>query len=731
LGYVSEQITLSADQLASKLNDPQREAVTHEGGPLLILAGAGSGKTRVLTHRLAWLVASGRADAHEILAITFTNKAAQEMRERVELLINRSTKGLWVMTFHAACARILRIDGDRLGYASGFSIFDQDDSRRLIRRAIDEVGLDTKRTSPAAVQSEISRAKNAMLTPAEYAEMSGSWWEETVAGIYTDYERSLQRQNAMDFDDLLVRTVRLLETHDDLSARWSKRFRHVLVDEYQDTNQAQYRLLKQLSDSHRNLAVVGDDDQSIYSFRAADIRNILDFEKDYPDAKVVKLEQNYRSTQTILSAANAVIANNTERKSKSLWTDLGEGDPISVVEVDDEHSEARFVAGEIAKLIDEGTNPSEIAVFSRTNAASRPLQDRLTRQDISFQVIGGTKFYERAEVRDAIAYLQLVANPNDEAAFQRIVNSPRRGIGRTSVGRVLEWNNTVGASVWETASNPSSVPGLGAAAVKAIERFMQLMNELSELAVGGAGVGELVQAVLDRTGYIETLEAERSIEAEGRIENLRELVEVGKEFDGDSAEEDSSLAAFLAQVSLVADADERDQDGGYMTLMTLHNAKGLEFPHVFVIACEEGMFPHMRAVEEGSIEEERRLCYVAITRAERELTMTWARRRTVFGNSLGGIPSRFLSEIPRELLAGVDTSDPATSSTSGGGWASAALNAEVSDTGFHIGQDVVHETFGGGVITGIEPGGVVVIRFRTDKAERRLVASLAPLTAAS
>ena len=714
------------DELVAKLNAPQREAVTHDGGPLLILAGAGSGKTRVLTHRLAWLVASGRVNAHEVLAITFTNKAAQEMRNRVELLINRSTKGLWVMTFHAACARMLRIDGERIGYAPGFSIFDQDDSRRIIRRSLDDLGLDTKRTSPAAVQSEISRAKNAMLTPQETAEMAGSWWEETVADIYLEYERTLQRQNAMDFDDLLVRTVRMLDAHEDLKHRWSGRFRHVLVDEYQDTNQAQYRLLRLLADRHRNLAVVGDDDQSIYSFRAADIRNILDFEKDYPDAHVVKLEQNYRSTQTILSAANAVIANNSERKSKSLWTELGEGDPISIVEVDDEHSEARFVGGQIGKLTEEGVNPGEIAVFSRTNAASRPLQDRLTRQDIPFQVIGGTKFYERAEVRDAVAYLQLVANPADEASFQRIVNSPRRGIGRTTVGRILAWANTTGDTVWETASKPEAVPGLGAPAVKALNRFMLLMDELRERRAAGDGVGALVEAVIERTGYIETLEAERSIEAEGRIENLRELVEVGREFDR-SDDEDSTLEAFLAQVSLVADADERDQEGGYVTLMTLHNAKGLEFPHVFVIACEEGLFPHMRSIEEGSVEEERRLCYVAITRAERELTMTWARRRTVFGNSMSGIPSRFLSEIPREFIAGADD---APVSSSGGGWAAAALTAEVGDVTYRTGQDVVHEQFGRGVVTSIEPGGVVAVRFAGDGAERRLVASLAPLAPA-
>ncbi|MEI6447076.1 MAG: UvrD-helicase domain-containing protein [Actinomycetes bacterium] len=714
----------SPDDLTAALNEPQRAAVTHDSGPLLILAGAGSGKTRVLTHRLAWLVATGRARAHEILAITFTNKAAQEMRDRVELLTGRSTQGLWVMTFHSACARMLRIDGERIGYSSGFSIFDQDDSRRLIRRTLDDLGQDPKRITPASVQAEISRAKNAMLNPSEYGETVGSWWEETVAEAYRSYERGLERQNAMDFDDLLVRSVRMLDSHEDLQKRWSSRFKHVLVDEYQDTNQAQYRLLRLLSDSHRNLAVVGDDDQSIYSFRAADIRNILDFEKDYPDATVVKLEQNYRSTQTILTAANAVIANNAERKSKSLWTELGEGDPLVIAEVEDEHAEARLIAGEIGKLVDGGAALGEIAVFSRTNAASRSLQDRLTREDVAFQVVGGTKFYERAEVRDAIAYLQLLANPNDEAAFQRIVNSPRRGIGRTSVGHILGWANTSGGSVWEAASDPSAVPGLGTAAIKSIGRFMGLMEELRGEAAAGAGVAQLIESVISKTGYIETLEAERTIEAEGRVENLRELVEVGREHD--RSEDDKSLEAFLAQVSLVADADERDQEGGLVTLMTLHNAKGLEFPYVFVLGCEEGLFPHMRSIEEGSIEEERRLCYVAITRAERELTMTWARRRTVFGNQMGGIPSRFLAEIPVELVEG--GGDAAASTHPG--WDEQALSEAAESSAFRIGEGVVHKTFGSGVVTAIEPGGVVAVRFAADGSERRLVASLAPLTSA-
>ncbi|CAB4879863.1 MAG: AAA family ATPase [Actinobacteria bacterium] len=717
-----------ADQLLEHLNPPQRDAVTHDSGPLLILAGAGSGKTRVLTHRLAWLVATGRADATEILAITFTNRAAKEMRHRVEHLINRSTQGLWVMTFHSACARILRIDGEKIGYASGFSIFDQDDSKRLIKRTLDDLGHDPKRVAPAAVQGEISRAKNAMLTPAEYSDSTGSWWEETVAEVYRSYERSLEQQNAMDFDDLLVRTVRLLEGHDEVRQRWNRRFKHVMVDEYQDTNHAQYRLLNLLSQERRNLAVVGDDDQSIYSFRSADIRNILDFEKDHPDAVVVKLEQNYRSTQTILSAANAVISNNQERKSKSLWTESGEGDRIQIIDLEDEHAEARFVAGQIARLEEEGTSRDDIAVFSRTNATSRAMQDRLTREGIPFQVVGGTKFYERAEIRDAVAYLQLIVNPADQAAFSRVVNTPRRGIGPTTVSRVLAWANSSGLPVMEAVADPAAVPGLGTAAVKALDRFVAIMTSLAEVRASNPSTGNLVEEMFAKTGLIEALEAERTIESEGRVENLQELIGVGREHDAN--EEDNSLEAFLSQVSLVADADERQDDEGLVTLMTLHNAKGLEFPVVFVIACEEGLFPHSRSIEEGNVEEERRLAYVAITRAERELWLTWAHRRMVFGNWMGGLPSRFLHEIPPELVEGAQERVTEAPSWLMDAVSDSASGGAQSGVNFRIGDDVVHEQFGTGVVTSIEPGGVVAVRFGSDGAERRLVAALAPLAPA-
>src|SRR4051794_12793721 len=491
------------DDLLEHLNPEQREAVTHEGGPLLILAGAGSGKTRVLTHRIAWLVHTRRAAPGEILAITFTNKAAQEMRERVELLVGRRTRAMWVMTFHAACARMLRAEAPRLGYTKQFTIYDSADSRRLIKRNIDELGIDPKRFTPGAIQSQISSAKNKLRSADDYRQLVGSFFEQTVADVYELYEKEIHRMNAMDFDDLLVRAVNVLELFPEVRERYATSFRHVLVDEYQDTNHVQYRWLQLLTDDHRNLAVVGDDDQSIFGFRGADISNILDFQDDHPQAHTVKLEQNYRSTQTILDAANGVIANNRGRKSKRLWTDLGEGDKVKLRELDDEHAEGRFVAGEIERLVDEGVSREEIAVFYRVNAQSRVLEDTLVRAQIGYQVIGGTKFYERAEIKDAMSYLTLLSNPQDGNAFTRIANSPRRGIGQTSLSRVLAHANTMDLPIWDAASEPESIPGLGTAAVKAIGRFMGTMHVLRERAQADISVGELLQEVLRESGYLD------------------------------------------------------------------------------------------------------------------------------------------------------------------------------------------------------------------------------------
>ena len=726
------------EHLLAGLNEPQREAVTHEEGPLLVLAGAGSGKTRVLTHRLAWLVQTGRARPGEILAITFTNKAAQEMRERVELLLGHSTRAMWVMTFHSACARILRAEAPRLGYTRQYTIYDQADSRRLVKQCLDELGLDTKRFTPAAVQSQISAAKNQLRDAAAHRELVGSYFEQTVADVYDLYESSLHRMNAMDFDDLLCRTVDVLRLFPEVRGRYQATFRHVLVDEYQDTNHAQYVLLQLIAGEHGNLMVVGDDAQSVYSFRSADIRNILDFERDFDEVKTVKLEQNYRSTQTILDAANALIAHNREQMPKELWTDLGPGDEIVVRELDDEHAEARYVAGAIERLVDEGLSRSEIAVLYRMNSQSRALEDQLVRREIGYQVIGGTKFYERAEIKDAIAYLTLLGNPQDAVSFQRVANSPRRGIGQTSLSRVLTHASTIGVSVWDAAVAPSQVPGLGAAAVKAIGRFMDTMESLREKAAQRIPIGDLLEAVIHESGYVEWLENERTIEAQGRLENLQELVEVAREFDARSDEEEDTLDVFLQQVALVADADSRKDDEGLVTLMTLHNAKGLEYPVVFVIGMEEGVFPHSRSLDEGNLEEERRLCYVGITRAMRNLTLTHARRRNVFGSATYGLPSRFLGELPVEQL---DREQPVTSWGAAREAGAAAqtrsrgralswgsdVAAEPAVGSFRLGEDVVHAAFGDGVVTGIEPGGIVVVRFR-DGSERKLMAEYAPIT---
>jgi DNA helicase-2/ATP-dependent DNA helicase PcrA len=719
------------DELLAGLNPPQRDAVVHGEGPLLILAGAGSGKTRVLTHRIAYLMRTKQARADEILAITFTNKAAQEMRERVELLVGRATRAMWVMTFHSACARMLRADAHRLGYTRQFTIYDAADQRRLIKRCLDDLDIDAKRFTPRAMQSQISDAKNKLRSSEDYRQLVGSYFEQTVADVYEQYERELHRMNAMDFDDLLVRSVNLLELFQEVRDRYATAFRWILVDEYQDTNHAQYRWLQLLGSEHRNVAVVGDDDQSIYAFRGADVKNILNFQDDFVDAHVVKLEQNYRSTQTILSAANAVVANNRGRMAKALWTEIGEGDPIKVRELSDEHAEARYVAAEIERMVDEGVSREEIAVFYRTNAQSRVLEDMLVRAQIGYQVIGGTKFYERAEIRDAVAYLTFLANPQDAQSFTRVANSPKRGLGQTSLSRVLSHSDTMGITVWEAAEQPETVPGLGTAAQKALGRFMSTMVRLRE-RMESAPVGDLLDELLRETGYYDALEAERTIEAQGRLENLQELVRVGREYD--ALAEEGSVGEFLQQIALIADVDSLRDEEGLVTLMTLHNAKGLEFPIVFMIGMEDGIFPHSRALDEGDLEEERRLAYVGLTRAMRDLTLTYARRRNSFGANSFGMRSRFIDEIPRELT------DQEDKQAVGAGWApgrvaswtnAAAATAEAhpdtAGTVFRLGDDVVHAAFGEGVVTGTEPGGIVVVRFAGDGSERKLMADYAPI----
>jgi len=1081
-------VAAAPEQLLEGLNEPQREAVLHGDGPMLVLAGAGSGKTRVLTHRIAHLIHTGTAQPGEILAITFTNKAAAEMRERVELLVGARTRAMWVMTFHSACARILRAEAERLGYKRTFTIYDEADALRAVKRCVEELDIDPKRFAPRGIRRQISEAKNRLEDAAAYRERVTTYFEQTAADVYEAYEKRLLASNAMDFDDLLGRTVNLFELFPEVLTRYQQTFRYVLVDEYQDTNRAQYRLLQLLAERHGNLMVVGDDDQcvaegtlirmadgtekpveqvragdrvlsnfgsgmlrpatvtrahgaraagigveihtasgrtlvsteehrhfagyrrgltpqlhmtyvmykegvgfrvgvsrtytngqvkpmvgfvqrcrqeradaawvvsthrsdesarmaelelslsygiptlpfvarkggrgpvgsqsmvdrvfatvdshsggrelledhglrfedphyipqsyegrrrnvvvtlcaehrgetpmhlisvggrdpdaaraladlglsvrpakrgsqswrvetclkdmasvenrvalvqdavgatvrlkgrlgfpteghggslpviraasvrpgmvmfsadgydtvekvrrvqlrrpvydvdvepthnfiangivthnSIYAFRGADIRNILEFEEDFPNARIVRLEQNYRSSQRILDAANAVISHNRGRKGKTLWSDRGQGAPVHVRELDDEHAEARFVAGEIERLVDEGGSRDEIAVFYRTNAQSRVLEDTLVRYGVTYQVIGGTKFYERAEIKDALAYLTWLTNPDDAVAFGRIVNSPKRGIGDTTQAKVLSYANTIGSSVWDVASQAEAVPSLGPAAVKAVGRFMSVMERLRE-RLEGASVADLLSDVLAETGYLDALRAERTIEADGRVENLEELVGVAREYDA-SAEE-PSVEEFLQQIALFSEQDNLQDDAGVVTLMTLHNAKGLEFPVVFLIGLEDGVFPHSRSIESGDLEEERRLCYVGITRAMRELYLTFARTRSLYGATDWNLPSRFVDEVPAELTDRPEREAPKPMTTWNRGDAAPtprAARPPSAGASFAVGEDVVHARFGDGVVTGIEPGGLVVVRFAGDGVERKLMADYAPL----
>jgi DNA helicase II / ATP-dependent DNA helicase PcrA len=708
----------SPETYLADLNPAQREAVLATEGPVLVVAGAGSGKTRVLTHRIAHLVTACGVKPQEILAITFTNKAAGEMKERLEGILGEIAPRMWVMTFHAACGRILRREAPRLGYRSNFTIYDQADQVRLVKLCLEELDRDPKRFVPRGIHAQISMAKNQLVSPDEYKNRVASFYDQTVADVYALYQRRLLNSNAVDFDDLLMLTVEVLERFPEARTRWQKAFRYVLVDEYQDTNHAQYRLLQFLAGEHRNVFAVGDPDQSIYAFRGADIRNILEFERDFGGAKLIALEQNYRSTNSVLRAANSVIGQNRERKPKNLWSDLGDGDPVRVIEVEDEHAEARFVAAEVASLIDEGYAGSEIAVFYRTNAQSRVLEDVLVRQEIPYQVIGGPKFYERAEIKDAMAYLQVIDNPFDAVSLTRIANRPRRGIGDASLARLQTFADSQGISLWEALDRPEEA-GCGGAPLKAIERFRTLMQS----SMAGAlelSVPEVLERVLERSGYLEALEAERTVEAQGRIENLLELVGVAREYQ--ERAEEPTLSEFLQQLSLYSDQDDLSAERSLVTLMTLHNAKGLEFRAVFLIGMEEGVFPHARSIEEQGLEEERRLAYVGLTRAKERLTLTHASSRSLWGSRGYNLPSRFLDELPQEEIER-DRLRP--SSWSGYGAPTVAVRRDLPD--LSTGDSVRHSTLGEGIVTRIEADGTVTVRFAEDGVERRLMLDYAPL----
>jgi DNA helicase-2/ATP-dependent DNA helicase PcrA len=703
------------------LNPAQREAVLHTEGPVLVVAGAGSGKTRVLTRRIAHLLGAVGVKPPEILAITFTNKAAGEMRERVGDLVGPPARAAWVMTFHSACGRILRREAQRLGYRSNFTIYDGADQIRLVKRCLEELERDPKRFTPRGIHSQISNAKNTLVSPEEYTERVASFYDQTVAEVYDLYQKRLFASNAVDFDDMLFLTVDVLERFPEARAKWQEAFRYVLVDEYQDTNHAQYRLLQLLAEKHRNVFAVGDPDQSIYGFRGADIRNVLEFEHDFPGSYTIALEQNYRSTQHILDAANGVIRHNRERKEKNLWSELGDGDPVRAIEVEDEHAEARYVAAEIALLVEEGFSGAEVAVFYRTNAQSRVLEDVLVRQGIAYQVIGGPRFYERAEIKDLVAYLQVLDNPYDAVSLLRIATRPRRGIGDSTLARLATWADQREISLWEATAEAANA-GVGAAPQKALGAFRGTIESLMS-AAQEYEVPELIEEVLARSGYLESLEAERTIEAQGRIENLQELVSVAREWR--ETAEDSTLSAFLQEISLYSDQDAIRGDASLVTLMTLHNAKGLEFRAVYLIGMEEGIFPHSRSIEEQGIEEERRLCYVGMTRARERLTLLHASSRMLYGGRNHNLPSRFLDEVPeghveRERLR------PASWSGYGSPRQSQVIpRVDVPD--LSTGDSVRHSTLGEGVVVQIEPGGLITVRFADDGSERKLMLDYAPL----
>ncbi|HJD04740.1 MAG TPA: DNA helicase PcrA [Candidatus Mediterraneibacter caccogallinarum] len=636
------------------LNEPQREAVLHTDGPLLILAGAGSGKTRVLTHRIAYLIDERGVNPWNILAITFTNKAAEEMRQRVDSLVSFGAESIWVSTFHSACVRILRRFIDRLGYDNRFTIYDTDDQKTLMKEVCRKVDIDTKVYKERNLLAAVSSAKNEMILPDEFElNAGGDFGQLKIAKVYREYEAQLKANNALDFDDLLVKTVQLLETQPDVLEYYQERFRYIMVDEYQDTNTVQFRLVRLLAGKYRNLCVVGDDDQSIYKFRGANIRNILDFEHEFPDAHVVRLEQNYRSTGNILNAANGVIRNNRNRKEKTLWTDNGDGEKIQLRQFDTAFDEAEYIAEDIKKEVQEGASYNDSAVLYRTNAQSRLFEEKFIAMNIPYKIVGGINFYARREIKDLLAYLKTVDNGQDDLAVRRIINVPKRGIGLTTINRIQESADERGIGFYEALLAPDLIPGVGRSASK-LDSFAALI-EYFKGQTEKESITDLLREIIEKTGYVESLEAEDKVEAESRIENIDELVNKAAAYEEDCQDrgEEVSLSGFLEEVALVADIDSLDEDQDYVVLMTLHSAKGLEFPHVYLAGMEDGLFPSYMTItsdDNEDLEEERRLCYVGITRAEEKLTLTCARRRMVRGETQFNKMSRFIKEIPMELI---------------------------------------------------------------------------------
>jgi DNA helicase-2/ATP-dependent DNA helicase PcrA len=731
-------------ELLTGLNKEQQEAVKHTEGPLLIMAGAGSGKTRVLTHRIAYLLEEKEVAPRNILAITFTNKAAREMRERVKRLVGPEAEYMWVSTFHSMCVRILRRDIDRIGYHQNFTILDSADQLSVIKQVLKDLNIDPKQFDPRAMLGQISNAKNELISDKDFEKKASNFYERQVAHVYRGYQDTLRKNQSLDFDDLIMQTIVLFQRVPEVLEYYQRRFQYIHVDEYQDTNHAQYYLVKQLASRFQNICVVGDSDQSIYRWRGADITNILTFEEDYPNSRTIFLEQNYRSTKYILQAANKVIDHNTGRKPKNLWTDNPEGKKIHYYEGSTERDEALFVADEIQQLLEEGYEPNDIAILYRTNAQSRAVEDTFNKSNIAYQMVGGTRFYDRKEIKDMLAYLRLITNPDDDISFERIVNEPKRGIGATTIEKLRAYTMEHDISFYE-AVKEVDFTGVTKRAANALADFGALIDQFIQQQ-DFLTATDMVEQVLERTGYEEKLRNEKSIESQSRLENLEEFKTVTKEFE-QHAEEDKTLVAFLTDLALIADidrVDEEDDDQQQVTLMTLHAAKGLEFPIVFLIGMEENVFPHSRSMfDEEEMEEERRLAYVGITRAEEKLYITNARMRTLYGRTNMNPISRFVQEIPEELVEGIEQAKetmfgvpfkneveeqaqlPKRKARRIEKAASAASEA------WQAGDKVEHEKWGTGTVVrvqGEEDNIELDIAFPAPTGIKRLLAAFAPIT---
>lgn len=720
------------------LNARQREAVLHTEGPLLILAGAGSGKTRVLTHRIAYLIEEKGVFPGNILAITFTNKAANEMKERVANLLGGDIDNIWMGTFHSIGVRILRRDIDKIGYEKNFSIYDRDDQITLMKECIKEKDVNKDIYKEKSILATISSLKDAMISPDTYINKNyNDFYRRNIGELYALYQKKLKQNNALDFDDLIVKTLELLRVDPMVLDYYQKKFKYIFIDEFQDTNKSQYELIRLLSNKHRNLCVVGDDDQSIYKFRGADITNILNFEKDFSDTKIIKLEQNYRSTKNILNVANHVIKNNSERKDKSLWTDNEDGDLVVVESLPDSQDEAYFVANMAEKLMDEGYKPSDFAILYRTNAQSRSFEEVFMKKGIPYKIVGGLRFYDRREIKDILAYLKLIQNPNDDISLKRIINVPRRGIGNVTMEKVEEYASSVGESIYTVLQDLEGIPNLSTRAINNLKEFVEIINNLMDIK-DQMSIKDFIGEVLDITGYIRELEKENNIESRTRLENIKEFVSVAIDFEVRNPE--GTLEDFLANVSLLSDVDKTEDLENSATMLTVHSAKGLEFPVVFLVGMEEGLFPISRALEdESELEEERRLCYVAITRAQELLFITYAKIRTIYGNVNYSLPSRFIEEIPENLITTIEESS-GLSKDNNRQLINVIDYTKRSDSfapqfpnnneNIKVGTKVSHKKWGVGTVVqvkGREGDKEIIIAFDESVGLKRLLLSIAPI----